>query len=79
MKWVYAKWVDSSGRSGWQQIDTAHAEHSLECESLGFLIKESDDRITISAHLFPAINNCNDTITIPRVALVEFYEIELED
>jgi len=68
---VYVEWIDSSTTRGWQQPDQ---DHDLRCWSLGFLVAECEESITL-AHSVAATGDVCDQITIPRAAITLFRDI----
>ena len=40
-------WLDSSGASGWQLIEDAAVMEPDPCTSVGFVIAETEDRLTL--------------------------------
>ncbi len=68
---VYVEWLDSSTSTGWRDPDS---DHDLGCISLGFLVKECDESVTI-AHSVAAIGHVCDQITIPKAAITLIREI----
>jgi hypothetical protein len=73
---VYVKWFDPVTDHGWEPI--ADLEVRYHCvESVGFLIKESEDCICISMNLDREFEEVNGITMIPRVLITEMREIEL--
>lgn len=75
VEWV--RWVDShSPEWGWTEISEARFDHSLECQSVGFLVNEAKDRITLA--LCVGLNETGDEaetidllITIPKSSITK--------
>lgn len=69
---VRVTWVDSHGPHGWTYLKDAVAPHDLTCESVGWLIDDGEDRITIASSVSaPAADNpaCDGILTIPKCAI----------
>ncbi len=64
-------WVDSNMTSRWDSKETylSYSENSMECRSVGFVVHESKDRVSIlqseSAMSFA------DMVTIPKSAILK--------
>ncbi len=76
MKIVEVKWLDAIGDGCWCSY-THHEDLANEIHTIGFLVSENDDSITVSAHL-SGLDTCDNPMRIPRVSIVEYYEIELK-
>ena len=71
LAFVWIEWVDSTRAFGWREPD----QHpNLEAISIGILISESDECVTISS------STCGemflDHLTIPRCAITKLQHIE---
>lgn len=77
MRWplIRVTWVDSSSPSGWERLKAVLEPYDMTHESVGWLLKETDDRITIAAHFQVNgvdENPCVDGVmTIPIVAITK--------
>jgi len=74
---LYVEWIDSTAIRGWQHgssMTDKYAEPSKIC-SIGYLIKETKDFITISTSVS---NNGNmmDPLTIPKCAITKKKKIK---
>ena len=76
MKIVEVKWLDSIGDGAWISY-TSHEGLDNEIHTIGFLVSENDDSITISAHL-SGLNTCDNPMRIPRISIIEYYEIKFK-
>jgi hypothetical protein len=73
---VFVRWIDSNGPSGWHH-DPVDNEPS-RCRSIGWLLAESDEAITIASHLDgDPIKSRDGEFTIPRCSIVEMIDVEL--
>lgn len=80
---VRVTWVDSYGPHGWCYLKDATEERVLTIESIGWLVQDTSERITIAAHVQvlgiaggnPSVDG---VITIPREAITAMQEWELE-
>lgn len=68
-KKIEVHWVDSHGSGGWRYIPDIKTPQ-LDCYSMGFLIKEDKDSITMSAS-YSANDSSFDMLTIPKCAIVK--------
>lgn len=51
MELVWIRWIDASQRAGWHELDDAirvAADGSLECESVGWVIREDEDSVSLA-------------------------------
>lgn len=76
---VYVKWIDSNiGIGGWSNKEE-YAKHAevcdLNCETLGWIIQESKDRITVASSLTNGTNEINGRMIIPKCAILELIPI----
>ncbi len=68
---VYVEWIDSATTHGWRE---PVSDHDLECWTLGFLVAESDESVTIAASVSATQHVC-DQITIPRASITLIRDI----
>ncbi len=68
---VYIEWLDSQSTDGWSNPDR---DHDLRCRSLGFLVRESDESVTVATNVSAIEDVCNQ-MTIPRIAITRLEEI----
>ena len=82
MRWplIRVTWEDSSSYGRWVRLDTvlADAADSMDHDSVGWLIDDAEDRITLAASI--QTNEANNpslegTITIPKRAIVKRWTI----
>ena len=65
-KMVHVDWIDSHGANGWgQKVDE---DFDLSCQTVGFLLKKSKDRISI-AQSTSNQGSIADVIQIPMIAV----------
>ncbi len=75
---VRITWVDSVAPHGWVALDKATSPHDLTCESVGWLIEDGEDRVTICAHVqatAAATPFVDGVMTIPRRGIVQLIVI----
>lgn len=69
---IDVRWVDSGTGGGWQFLTHLDAA-PCECRTVGFLLHENKDSITVSSSLSFGTdgkpNQAADPITIPKVAV----------
>ncbi len=78
-KLVWVSWIDSSGISGWRDkewLQKFAANHNLECETVGWVVQESADRMTLSSTLSKATDEVNGNEIIPRCSILEVVEMK---
>jgi len=73
-KIVEVKWIDAIGDGGWCSFDY-HSNRNMMIHSAGFLVHEDNETITVSSSISGA-GHCDNPMRIPRVCIVEYYEIE---
>ena len=66
-KKVYVEWTDSFAQKGWQHRNFLDNRETKIC-SIGFLIEERSESITISTSL-STNNSVMDALTIPKRAI----------
>ena len=69
-------WLDSSGTGRWTSLTELRSERPRRITSVGFVLCESEDHVTLMQSHDPPIDddhlaNGDNTITIPRFAIVE--------
>lgn len=71
---VYVEWVDSARSYDWERLDEFEGE-PVECESIGWLIKETDKYVIIAQNLgYEPVQVCN-TMTIPKCAVTKMVDM----
>jgi hypothetical protein len=70
---VLIEWVDSCSSSGWRRMSDIPAGWfcASRCETVGFLIDENDDSVTLalSRGVCETTSDFTETMTIPKVAI----------
>ena len=70
---IYIEWIDSSSVDGW--VFTEDFEPKLQTvESVGFIVHENEEMITISSHRAP--NLVHSPFTIPKIAIIRRYSLQ---
>ena len=70
-KMVWVKWIDSGGTSRWIDLPAAEKDEYCLVETVGYLVKEDDERITVAQSFDKANNTVNALLTVPKVAVQE--------
>jgi len=65
---VHAVWVDSTAENRWTDVDGLIPELDV-CQSIGWLVRDTSDFITVAGHKSNATGCYDGLITIPRVAI----------
>lgn len=73
-KIVYVEWVDSVGHEGWRSLEELSDPPPLTCVSCGFLVRETEDVITVAAS-WSATGRFDETISIPWCAVTKYEEV----
>ena len=77
MKIVVIDWVDSIRAFDWTLIEDVD-EKSLDCVSVGFLLKETDKHVTIAQNYGLKPEQVCNLITIPKCSIRNIREIKEE-
>ena len=75
---VWVKWVDSSSDSRWSSIeDQEHdaANRDMTCESVGWVVHDDKHRIMLAQSKSSGFDQVDNTILIPKIAIVGVMEI----
>ena len=64
IKGIYVEWLDATTKSGWHETSDCGL---LKCHTLGFLMDETDDFITVAATHVPDDSGMISSNTIPKV------------
>lgn len=75
---VVVHWVDSLGGGSWEKPQE-YTLDDLRCVSIGFVVNETDDVLTISTSRFMWNGHYIDTLTIPKMAITSIEDIEWAD
>ena len=75
MKIVVIDWVDSVRASDWVLMEDVD-EKPVNCTSVGFLLKETDDYITIAQNYGLEPEQICNLITIPKCSIRNIREIK---
>ena len=74
-------WLDSTGWNRWQDVDdflkTEIPDDNMTCESIGWIIHEDDDSISIAGSR-TAHDQIDGVIRIPKVAIVGVWEVYIK-
>jgi hypothetical protein len=79
MKTVYIKWLDSTGGDGWLDLDRVKEKTLNEIETVGLLVKESEDSVLVTMAYDSAYENVGAWLLIPRVAITSMRELEQKE
>ena len=77
MKIVVIDWVDSARAFDWTLMEDVD-EKSLDCISIGFLLKETDSHVTIAQNYGLKPEQVCNLITIPKCSIRNIREIKQE-
>lgn len=76
---VQIEWLDSFRTHGWLDAEDATSRKEMDCYTIAYLVSENDKSITVAtSHDGNDDPKFLDPLTIPRVAIVGYWEIELE-
>ena len=77
LSWI--KWIDSQSWNGWRDRNDAlkwAKEETMICESVGWILYESEDRVVISSHKAHGADMVDDVWIIPKSAIIERMRID---
>jgi len=76
MKIVKVSWIDSRGsRDRWVELEEIKKETICQCESIGFLVHEDNEKVVVMPHYgHDPKQGCGD-MTIPKVSIIEIIEL----
>lgn len=75
MKAVKVEWLDiCSGTPNWARLDDLEVG-PLKCESVGWLVKETDEYICIAQNYNEEENLVADTMTFPKAIITKITEL----
>lgn len=73
---IYLEWVDAAANQGWHNLDSIRDDATvLLIQSVGWVIRETDQAITLAAHMHKdipengAVRQATDPLTIPKAAI----------
>ena len=73
---IVIEWVDSVRAFDWTLLEDVD-EKSLDCISVGFLLKETDNCVTIAQNYGIKPEQVCNIITIPKCSIKNIREIDL--
>lgn len=73
MKIVFIKWIDSVRSFDWTLLEDVDANF-MDCESVGFLIKETGEYVTIAQNYGLKPEQVCNLITIPKCSIKSIKE-----
>lgn len=65
---AYVEWFDSMGGDHWQPLD-ANRREDLRCRSVGWILREDHDGLTLVPHIATEGAQGRGVLTIPRVSI----------
>ena len=66
--WVHVQWIDSTAHYRWVTVADLGSGPD-PCESIGWLVRDEKDFITVAGHRSPGTDSFTGAITIPRAAV----------
>jgi hypothetical protein len=77
MKMVLVEWLDAyTHDSGWKSIKSVRKQGPVLVRSIGFLVKEADDHVTVAASHVPLDDHCDGDCVIPRGMIKSIVELK---
>jgi hypothetical protein len=76
LKAISIDWIDSQTSYGWRQFDAREDGPPCKIKSIGWLVGETKDTVSIS-HACSQNGNFADFMTIPRVAIKKIKKVKL--
>jgi len=74
-KIVEVHWIDASSEQGWYDMNQ-YKNLPLKVTSIGYLVRETEEIIIISSSCGP-FDLCTDPMTIPKIAIIKMWSIEI--
>ena len=77
-KKVYIEWVDSARNNDWNTFDETDLEKSfkpVECETIGWLIQETDTYIVVTQSIGYEPEQFCGTMTIPKCSIKKMVDM----
>ncbi len=78
MKIVRVEWVDSAFAQGWMDIEQAKNHTISHCTSVGILVHQDDEKITIMQSLSDK-QDAGDGITIPKCSIKRMRMLKVKE
>ena len=70
MKALYIEWIDSSGLQGcWHDVETFKNAKLVTCKTIGFVVDENAETITLVGSHNPDGDQVSGDMTIPKTAI----------
>jgi len=66
---VIVEWIDSTRNIGWHAHEHARENRDMRCSSVGFLVDDDRDHVTVASHIAWPRGEVCDTMTIPRCSI----------
>jgi len=73
---THITWVDSWGQIGWQSVGEYQVIETAHCVSIGWLIADEPGYVSLAQSMQGSM--VNGSITIPKGAIVDQYEIVVD-
>ncbi len=77
MKLVLIQWVDSAFAQGWMSRESIDAHKLSKCISVGLLVAESDEQVTIMQSASVDKEQYGDGITIPKCSIKRMRQLKV--
>ena len=70
-KLVMIEWVDSVSTGGtvWNDLEDVEAAVVASVQSVGWVLSETKEQITLSPHISESAEQCSGDLTIPKCAI----------
>ncbi len=75
MEMVELFWIDSTGFTGWTKSNVP--ETRATCHTIGFIVNETDEFITVAATYDNFTESYHSPLTIPKVAITKRWSVDL--
>lgn len=80
MKRVLVDWIDSQGYGGWRNVEDAIRQaqkpDEMPCQSVGYLVDETDTYLLIGQSLTSDNVQVSNTLQIPKLAITKTRELK---
>jgi hypothetical protein len=77
MKVVLVEWLDAyTHDSGWKSIKSVKKQGPVLVRTVGFLVKEAEDHVTVAASHVPHDDHCDGDVIVPRGMIKSIVELK---
>lgn len=79
MKMVLVEWLDAyTHDSGWKSLKSLRKQEPVLVRTVGFLVKEAADHITVAASHVPHDDHADGDVIVPRGMVTAIHELQVK-